>query len=283
MKKRVFTLLAFVLSLILAQTLMFSASAADYEKEFNFLDESTYKSSLVYTAGMKIAGNSTTMGYKGWLGSAEKSASSVFVFEAAEGKVFDTLTIAYRGYSIASGAPDGVKLYVSTVGEADYAAGYTEANWTLVGALINDSTAGTGVNAADPANRDPELVRTVDVSAQASGQSKIFLRIDFYRSANMDGLPATYFAPKGASGSYATAPVVTEAPATEAPVVTEAPTTDAPVVTEAPVVTDTPATEAPVSPDTGDSISGIVIAVCIAAVVSAASVTFVSRKRRSAK
>ena len=90
MKKRVFTLLALVLSLILAQTLMFSASAADYEKEFNFLDESTYKSSLVYTAGMKIAGNSTTMGYKGWLGSAEKSASSVFVFEAAEGKVFDT-------------------------------------------------------------------------------------------------------------------------------------------------------------------------------------------------
>ena len=118
---------------------------------------------------------------------------------------------------------------------------------------------------------------TVDVSAQASGQSKIFLRIDFYRSANMDGLPATYFAPKGASGSYATAPVVTEAPATDAPVVTEAPATDAPVVTEAPT------TEAPVSPDTGDSISGIVIAVCIAAVVSAASVTFVSRKRRSAK
>lgn len=282
MKKRIMSLVTIILSLVLMGTMALTALAADYEKEFDFLDESTFSSSLIYTLNMKAAGNSKTMGYKGFVGSVGKDSTSVFVFDAAEGKTFDTLTINYRGYSIGESATNYIKFYVSTVGEADYAAGYNEANWTLVGTMINDSTAGTGLNAADVTNRDPEFVRSIDVSAQATGKSRVFLRVDFLRSANIDGVPATFFALKSASGDYATAPVVTEAPVTEAPV-TEAPVTEAPV-TEAPV-TEAPATEAPVTepanPTTGDK-SAVIIAAAIAVAAVATASAVVLRKRENA-
>lgn len=218
MKKRILSLVTVVISLALIGSMAFSAFAADYEKEFDFLDKSTFSSSLVYSLNMKAAGNSKTMGYKGFVGSVGKESTAVFAFDAADGKLFDTLTFNYRGYSIGDSASNYIKFYVSAVGEADYAAGYTDANWTLVGTLINDGTAGTGINAADATNRDPELIRSIDISAQATGKSRVFIRIDFLRSANIDGVPATYFALRSLSGDYAAEqPAVTEAPATEAP------------------------------------------------------------------
>lgn len=286
MKKRILSLVTAVISLVLMGMLALTAFAADYEKEFDFLDESTYSGTLLYTVNMKAAGNSKTMGYKGFVGSVGKESTSVFAFDAADGKLFDTLKIDYRGYSIGESETNYIKFYVSTVGEADYAAGYNEANWTLVGTLINDSTAGTGLNAADPTNRDPELVRSIDVSAQATGKSRIYIRVDFLRSANIDGIPATFFAFKSASGDYASAPivtevpVVTEAPATEAPVVTEAPATEAPVVTEAPA-TEAPVTDASTSPDTGDG-AGVIVAAAIAVAAVASVAAVVLRKRENA-
>lgn len=163
MKKRILSLVTVVISLALIGSMAFSAFAADYEKEFDFLDESTFSSSLVYSLNMKAAGNSKTMGYKGFVGSVGKESTAVFAFDAADGKLFDTLTFNYRGYSIGDSASNYIKFYVSAVGEADYAAGYTDANWTLVGALINDGTAGTGINAADATNRDPELITEASI------------------------------------------------------------------------------------------------------------------------
>lgn len=267
MKKSIFSLITLVLTLVLASAMLLPAFAADYEKEFDFLQEDTYKNSLVYTKEMKAAGNSSTMGYKGWVGTKEKESTSVFVFEAAEGKTFGDLVIKYRGYSIAAGAPDGIQFYVSTVGETDYAAGYTEANWTKVGALVNDATAGTGMNAANPADRSPELFRSIDVSAQAKGQSKIYLRIDFFRSANIDGVPATYFALAGATGSYAAAPVATEG------------TTAG---TNAPAQSDTPSVTDP-APSTGDSPLSVALIICAAASVCTLAAVVISRRRKSAE
>lgn len=288
MKKRILSLVTVVISLALIGSMAFSAFAADYEKEFDFLDKSTFSSSLVYSLNMKAAGNSKTMGYKGFVGSVGKESTAVFAFDAADGKLFDTLTFNYRGYSIGDSASNYIKFYVSAVGEADYAAGYTDANWTLVGTLINDGTAGTGINAADATNRDPELIRSIDISAQATGKSRVFIRIDFLRSANIDGVPATYFALRSLSGDYAAEqPAVTEAPATEAPstdapVATEAPAeTDAPAVTDATVATEAPATEAPTSPETGDSSAAFAVAAVAVIAVAAVSAVLL-RKRENA-
>lgn len=282
MKKRILSLVTVVISLALIGSMAFSAFASDYEKEFDFLDESTFSSSLVYSLNMKAAGNSKTMGYKGFVGSVGKESTAVFAFDAADGKLFDTLMFNYRGYSIGDSASNYIKFYVSAVGEADYAAGYTDANWTLVGTLINDGTAGTGINAADATNRDPELIRSIDISAQATGKSRVFIRIDFLRSANIDGVPATYFALRSLSGDYAAEqPAVTEAPATEAPS-TEAPeVTEAPAETDAPVATEAPATEAPTSPETGDSSAAFAVA-AVAVIAVAAVSAILLRKRENA-
>lgn len=282
MKKRILSLVTVVISLALIGSMAFSAFAADYEKEFDFLDESTFSSSLVYSLNMKAAGNSKTMGYKGFVGSVGKESTAVFAFDAADGKRFDTLTFNYRGYSIGDSASNYIKFYVSAVGEADYAAGYTDANWTLVGTLINDGTAGTGINAADATNRDPELIRSIDISAQATGKSRVFIRIDFLRSANIDGVPATYFALRSLSGDYAAEqPAVTEAPATDAPS-TEAPeVTETPAETDAPVATEAPATEAPTSPETGDSSAAFAVAAVAVIAVAAVSAVLL-RKRENA-
>lgn len=265
MKRSITSIIALALALVLVAALPLTASAtetADYEKVFDFLDATTYESSLVYNKDMKTAGNSTKMGYKGWIASTNiEGASSVFVFEAAEGKTFESLVLNYRGYSIAEGAPDGVHIYVSTVGETDYNAGYTDANWTLVAEIVNDMTAGNGVNVEDPANRDTELLRSVDVSASALGCSKVYMRIDFYRSSNIDGVPATYFAPAGATGTYMSeAPVVTE-PTTEAHA-TEPATEPTPEATE---------TE-PTSPSTGDATLMVILVAAIAIIGTAACV-----------
>ena len=262
MKRTLASIMALAMALLILSSLSLTASAADsYQVEFNFLETSTYESFVVYNYGMKAAGNSTTMGYKGWIGSAGDKgigATSVFEFSAPAGHVFQSLVINYRGYSIANGAPDGVHIYVSTYGEADYSVGYNESNWTLVAEIVNDSTAGNGINVSDPANRDPEILRTVDVSPYAMGAEKLYMRIDFFRSPNIDGTPATFFAPASVTGDLllvdpsATEPVVTEpettaAPETQAPETepetTKAPETEAPA-TEAPA-TEAPATEAP--------------------------------------
>lgn len=256
MKKTLTSIMALAMALIVVSSLALTVSASDtYSVEFNFLESSTYESFVVYNYGMKAAGNSTTMGYKGWIGSAGDKgigATSVFEFAAPAGYVFQSLVIDYRGYSIANGAPDGVHIYVSAYGETDYSAGYNDSNWTLVAEIVNDSTAGNGINVSDPTNRDPEVLRSVDVTPYAMGAEKIYMRIDFFRSENIDGTPATFFAPAGATGDLlcvdpsatepaVTEPETTEAPETQAPETTEAPTTDAPE-TEAPE-TDAPETE----------------------------------------
>lgn len=257
MKKSIASIMALAMALIILSSLALTASAENaYNVEFNFLDTATYESSLVYTNGMKPAGNSTTMGYKGWIGSVGiEGSTSVFVFDAGAGYVFQSLIINYRGYSIAEGEPDGVRIYVSAYGETDYTAGYNDSNWTLVAAIINDNTAGNGINVSDPSNRDPENLRTVDVSPYAMGAEKVYMRIDFYRSANIESTPATYFAPAGATGELlcidpsATAPAETE-PETTAEPETQAPETE-PETTKAPE-TDAPTqqTDAPAPQET---------------------------------
>lgn len=297
MKRIIATAVALVMALTLLSAFAFNVSASnDYSIEFNFLETSTYESSLVYNNGMKPAGNSTQMGYKGWLGSKNaEGATSVFVFDAGAGNAFLSLIINYRGYSIAAGEPDHVRMYVSAVGESDFAAGYTESNWTLVASIINDATAGNGINVADPTNRDPEVLRSVDVSPYILGQEKVYLRIDFFRGDNIDGIASTYFAPAGAVGTLlyentaatepetTAAPVVTEPETTKAPE-TQAPETQAPAtepetepatepVTEAPS-TATPTTEAPKSEGgCGGMIAGG------AAVVVMFGIAIVSKKR----
>lgn len=259
MKKIIAYVMVIAMTLAIFASLALNASASDlYSVEFDFLNTSTYESYIVHNVGMKAAGNSKTMGYKGWIGSTNtEGATSVFAFEADAGYVFQNLTLSYRGYSIADGAPDGIHIYVSTNGEADYAAGYTEGNWTLVSSVVNDSTAGTGVNVADPSNRDPDVLRTVDLSLLAMGSKQIYVRFDFYRSTNIDDTPATFFAPAAVTGELlcvdpsATEPVATEPETTEAPVdtvpeTTEVPVDTAPETTEAPADTTPETTEAPV-------------------------------------
>lgn len=297
MKRIIATAVALVMALTLLSAFAFNVSASnDYSIEFNFLETSTYESSLVYNNGMKPAGNSTQMGYKGWLGSKNaEGATSVFVFDAGAGNAFLSLIINYRGYSIAAGEPDHVRMYVSAVGESDFAAGYTESNWTLVASIINDATAGNGINVADPTNRDPEVLRSVDVSPYILGQEKVYLRIDFFRGDNIDGIASTYFAPAGAVGTLlyentaATEPETTAAPVVTEPETTKAPETQAPEtqasatepetepatepVTEAPS-TATPTTEAPKSEGgCGGMIAGG------AAVVAMLGIAIVSKKR----
>lgn len=254
MKKIIASVLALTIALVFMSSLTVSA-AEGYNVEFNFLETSTYESYIVHNYGMKAAGNSQTMGYKGWIGSAGDKgigATSVFEFAAPAGYVFQSLIINYRGYSIANGAPDGVHIYVSTYGESDYSAGYKESNWTLVAEIVNDATAGNGINVSDPTNRDPEILRTVDVTPYALGAEKLYMRIDFFRSPNIDGTPATFFAPASVTGELLLVdPSVTAAPETEpettaAPETTKAPeTTAAPETTKAPETTAAPETEAP--------------------------------------
>lgn len=297
MKRIIATAVALVMALTLLSAFAFNASASnDYSIEFNFLETSTYESTLVYNNGMKPAGNSTQMGYKGWLGSKNaEGATSVFVFDAGAGNAFLSLIINYRGYSVAAGEPDHVRMYVSTVGEADYTAGYTEANWTLVASIINDSTAGNGINVADPTNRDPEVLRSVDVSPYILGQEKVYLRIDFFRGDNIDGLASTYFAPAGAVGTLlyentaATEPETTAAPVVTEPETTKAPETQAPATepetepatepaTEAPA-TDAPATEAPATeaPKSEGGCGGMIAGG--AAVIAMLGIAILSKKR----
>lgn len=297
MKRIIATAVALVMALTLLSAFAFNASASnDYSIEFNFLETSTYESSLVYCNGMKPAGNSTQMGYKGWLGSKNaEGATSVFVFDAGAGNAFLSLIINYRGYSIAAGEPDHVRMYVSAVGESDFAAGYTESNWTLVASIINDATAGNGINVADPTNRDPEVLRSVDVSPYILGQEKVYLRIDFFRGDNIDGIASTYFAPAGAVGTLlyentaatehetTAAPVVTEPETTKAPE-TQAPETQAPVTepeTEPATepVTEAPSTAAPITeaPKSEGGCGGMIA--CGAAVVAMLGIAIVSKKR----
>ncbi|MBR6579290.1 MAG: hypothetical protein IKK74_10150 [Clostridia bacterium] len=297
MKRIIATAVALVMALTLLSAFAFNASASnDYSIEFNFLETSTYESSLVYCNGMKPAGNSTQMGYKGWLGSKNaEGATSVFVFDAGAGNAFLSLIINYRGYSIAAGEPDHVRMYVSAVGESDFAAGYTESNWTLVASIINDATAGNGINVADPTNRDPEVLRSVDVSPYILGQEKVYLRIDFFRGDNIDGIASTYFAPAGAVGTLlyentaATEPETTAAPVVTEPETTKAPETQAPE-TQAPVtepetepatepVTEAPSTAAPITeaPKSEGGCGGMIA--CGAAVVAMLGIAIVSKKR----
>ncbi len=270
MKRIIASVMVLAMALALVSSLALSASAStDYSVEFNFLETSTYESSVVYNSGMKPAGDSRSYGYKGWLGSKNATgANSVFLFDAGEGNAFVNLTLNYKGYSIAPGEPDSVRIYVSVVGEDNYEDGYVEDNWHLVASIINDATAGTGVNVADPTNRDPEVTRTVDVTPYVMGNQKAYVRIDFYRGDNLEGVASTYFALAGATGTLlyenasatepetTEAPVVTEPETTEAPVVTEPETTEAPVTdapTEAPEATDAPAPEATEAAPTTDA------------------------------
>ena len=297
MKRIIATAVALVMALTLLSAFAFNASASnDYSIEFNFLETSTYESSLVYCNGMKPAGNSTQMGYKGWLGSKNaEGATSVFVFDAGVGNAFLSLIINYRGYSIAAGEPDHVRMYVSAVGESDFAAGYTESNWTLVASIINDATAGNGINVADPTNRDPEVLRSVDVSPYILGQEKVYLRIDFFRGDNIDGIASTYFAPAGAVGTLlyentaATEPETTAAPVVTEPETTKAPETQAPE-TQAPStepetepatepVTEAPSTAAPTTeaPKSEGGCGGMIAGG--AAVVAMFGIAIVSKKR----
>ncbi len=250
MKRIIASVMVLAMALALVSSLALSASAStDYNVEFDFLSED-YNESLVYNFGMKPAGNSKTYGYKGWLGSKNaEGANSVFLFDAGEDNAFVSLTINYKGYSIAAGEPDGVRIYVSVVGEDNYEDGYVEGNWHHVASIINDSTAGTGVNVVDPANRDPEVLRTVDVSHIVMGNQKVYVRIDFFRSDNIEDVASTYFALAGATGTLlydkpeVTEPETTE-PETTEPETTEAPVTDEPTQAVDPVVTDEP-TDAP--------------------------------------
>lgn len=264
MKRIIAYAMVLAMALALVSSFALSASAStDYSVEFDFLETSTYESSIVYNSGMKPAGDSRSYGYKGWLGSKNATgANSVFLFDAGEGNAFVNLTINYKGYSIAPGEPDSVRVYVSVVGEDNYEDGYVEENWHLVASIINDATAGTGVNVADPTNRDPEVTRTVDVTPYVMGNQKAYVRIDFYRGDNLEGVASTYFALAGATGTLlyenasATEPETTEAPVVTEPETTEAPVTDAP--TEAPEVTDAPTeapevTDAPEAPEATDA------------------------------
>lgn len=247
MKKTIASLLALTIALVVMSSLSLTASAADtYKVEFDFLDTTTYESFLVHNNGMKPAGDSRSYGYKGWLGSKNaEGATSVFVLDAGAGYVFQSLVIGYRGYSIAAGEPDSVRVYVSTTGETDYTAGYNDANWMLVAAIINDSTAGNGINVAEPTNRDPEVLRTADVTPYVLGAEKVYVRIDFFRGNNIDGVASTYFALANAEGDLLCVdPSLTAAPETE-PETTAAPETQAPE-TE-PETTKAPETEAPVA------------------------------------
>ena len=104
---------------------------SDYNVKMNFNVADTYNSYLVKSYGLAPAGDSTKMGYKGYIKSGVRG-SAVFKFEAAEDKTFEKITISYKGFSIPTGTDDGVWVYVSTVGETTYndGANLAAANFT---------------------------------------------------------------------------------------------------------------------------------------------------------
>lgn len=162
------------------------------------------------------------MGYKGWISSTNKSGTTVFAFKAEEGKTFDSFTFTYSGYSIAVEETDIYDIYVSTTAEdwSDPALVYNEKDWTLVSALRNDDKlAGTGVYPKDPTNRDAALRRSVDLSSFAKGKDTVYVRVDSYRSTNIDGLPTVF------GGAYAVTAEYTAAETTAIPMTTAASTT----------------------------------------------------------
>ena len=228
MKKIVRSLtLALTLAVLLCVALI-PAQAAAYSVEMNFLDKETYTPYIVFNNGLKAAGDSTKMGYKGWISSTNKSGTTVFAFTAAEGKTFDSFVFTYSGYSMAIEETDIYDIYVSTTAEdwSDPALVYNEKNWTLVSALRNNETlAGTGVYPADPTNRDASLRRSIDLSSFARGKDTVYVRVDSHRSVNIDGLPTVF------GGAYAVSAEYAAAESTEAPTTTAAPTTEAPATT----------------------------------------------------
>lgn len=125
--------LVLTLTTLLCVTLI-PAQAAAYSAELDFLDKATYESYIVFNNGLKAAGDSTKMGYKGWISSTNKSGTTVFAFKAEEGKTFDSFTFTYSGYSIAVEETDIYDIYVSTTAEdwSDPALVYNEKDWTLV-------------------------------------------------------------------------------------------------------------------------------------------------------
>lgn len=233
--------LVLTLTTLLCVTLI-PAQAAAYSAELDFLDKATYESYIVFNNGLKAAGDSTKMGYKGWISSTNKSGTTVFAFKAEEGKTFDSFTFTYSGYSIAVEETDIYDIYVSTTAEdwSDPALVYNEKDWTLVSALRNDDKlAGTGVYPKDPTNRDAALRRSVDLSSFAKGKDTVYVRVDSYRSTNIDGLPTVF------GGAYAVTAEYTAAETTAIPMTTAASTTTAaPVTTATPTTTAAPVTTA---------------------------------------
>ena len=77
MKRIIASVMVLAMALALVSSLALSASAStDYSVEFNFLETSTYESSVVYNSGMKPAGDSRSYGYKGWLGSKNATGAN---------------------------------------------------------------------------------------------------------------------------------------------------------------------------------------------------------------
>lgn len=201
--KKLSLLAIFCFATILTSIVPISA-ADDYTAALDFLTADTFNPYLVYNNGMQAAGNSTTMGYKGWISSTNKDGTAVFKFQAESGKTFNSFVFSYIGYSIAVEAADIYDFYVSTTAEDFTAAefAYNASNWTLVSALRNNSSAGTGVYAADPTNRSADLIRTIDLSSYAKGKSVVYVRIDAHRSTNIDSLPTVYGGKYAVNASY---------------------------------------------------------------------------------
>ncbi|MBQ8258333.1 MAG: hypothetical protein IJY97_02120, partial [Clostridia bacterium] len=63
MKRIIASAMVLAMALALVSSFALSASAStDYSVEFNFLETSTYESSIVYNSGMKPAGDSRSYG-----------------------------------------------------------------------------------------------------------------------------------------------------------------------------------------------------------------------------
>lgn len=166
-----------------------------YAAKMNFSYTDTYSDYLVYNNRMLSGGDLSLMGYRGWIPQNGYNGTSVFKFEAAAGETFDSFIFTYKAHTIATSANDKYDFYVSDTAENWSASpfSYTEDNWDPVALYRNDpSLAGTGVYAADPANSDPGLIRTLDLSSYAMGKSVVYIRVDGYRSANIGGLPTVY-------------------------------------------------------------------------------------------
>ena len=68
--------------------------------------------------------------------------------------------------------------------------------------MVNTAAKGTGVYCADPTDSDSNLVRKAVVTDSIKDASTLYVRIDFYRSSNIDSLPATYFGALSFNGYY---------------------------------------------------------------------------------